>query len=75
MDAQSLFQKENTMITDANKSEMSSEELAAVAGGGRNIDNPVVSTVIRAFEATVKEAQHEAVRANGPMGSTFPGHF
>ena len=63
------------MTTDVNKSEMSLEQLADVAGGGRNIENPVVMTVILAFEKTVQAAQHEAIRANGPMGSTFPGHF
>lgn len=63
------------MMTEPMKFEMSLEELASVAGGGRNMENPVVMTVILAFEATVKEAQREAVRANGPMGSTFPGHF
>ncbi len=62
-------------IKTADITEMSLDELAAVAGGAKNIQNPVVSTVIRAFEATVKDAQHEAIRANGPLGSSFPGHF
>ena len=39
------------------KSDMSSEELAAVAGGSKNIDHPGVRAAIDAFQATVKAAE------------------
>src|SRR5215207_244397 len=47
-----------TMSTDTNKeSEMSPEELAAAAGGSRNIDNPLVRTAINAFNQTIKDGE------------------
>ena len=57
------------------KTELEMDQLSAVSGGSRNSENPIVQTVMVAFEKTVKAAQQEAIRANGPMGSTFPGHF
>jgi len=54
------------MTTDVNKSEISMEELSDVAGGSKNMDNPVVQTVIDSFKKTVKtgqDAQIELVRA------------
>lgn len=63
------------MSKNQNDKEMDLEELAAVAGGSKNSDNEVVQTVIRAFNKTIHDAQHEAIRANGPLGSTFPGTF
>lgn len=61
------------MTTDLNEAELSLGELAVVAGGARNIDNPVVKTVLAAFDAAVKasaDAQKEFYRNYGPMGST-----
>jgi hypothetical protein len=64
---------EDTMITNLKEAELSPDELAAVAGGARNIDNPVVKTVMDAFDSTVeaaKAAQKDFYRTYGPMGST-----
>jgi hypothetical protein len=63
------------MSENQSDKEMNLEELATVAGGSKNGDNEVVKTVISAFNNRVHDAQHEAIRANGPLGSTFPGHF
>jgi hypothetical protein len=57
------------------KAELAIDQLSAVSGGSRNSENPIVQTVMIAFEKAVKAAQQEAIRANGPLGSTFPGHF
>jgi hypothetical protein len=59
---------------DLNKAELCMDELAGVAGGSKNIDNPVVQAVIKAFDDTVKAgqaAQAEFYR-NNVMGSSIP---
>jgi hypothetical protein len=48
-------------------------DLALVAGGARNIDNPVVKTVMDAFNATVEAAaaaQKDFYRTYAAVGST-----
>ena len=65
------------MTPDANKSElMSLEELASVTGGSKNVDNPVVQTVMDSFKKTVKagqDAQVELLRSSGCLGPSLPG--
>ena len=61
------------MISDLNEAELNLDELAAVSGGDRNIDNPIVKTVMDAFDSTIaagKAAQKDFYRTYGPMGST-----
>ena len=61
------------MNTDLNEAELSLDDLALVVGGGRNIDNPVVKTVMDAFNATVEAAaaaQKDFYRTYAAMGST-----
>ena len=57
------------MSDEVNKREMSLEDLDKVAGGSKNEENEVVHTVLRAFKDAVQAGQHEAIRANGPLGS------
>jgi hypothetical protein len=68
-----FFKPERTMNTDLNEAELSLDVLALVVGGIRNIDNPVVKTVMDAFNATVEAAaaaQKDFYRTYGPLGST-----
>jgi aminoglycoside/choline kinase family phosphotransferase len=68
-----FFKPERTMNTDLNEAELSVDDLALVAGGARNIDNPVVKTVMDAFNATVEAAaaaQKDFYRTYAAMGST-----
>jgi hypothetical protein len=63
------------MQTNTDKeAEMSEEELAKATGGAKNTDSPVVQTVMRAFEKTLKDAKAataELARSQGgSLGST-----
>ena len=53
------------MTINPKEAELGMDELAGVAGGSKNIDNPVVKAVIKAFDDTVKAGQ--AAQANSPQ--------
>ena len=68
------------MATDDTKKEgeVSAEELDKVAGGARNIDNPIVRTAINALNQSLEDAEAAKRAANlelarssgGSLGST-----
>ena len=55
------------MTKDVN-TEIGMEELSDVAGGSKNVDNPVVKTVIDAFQA-VKDRPLQLARSSGCLGA------
>jgi hypothetical protein len=68
--------RENTMTEDTNsESELSAEELDEVAGGSKNADNPIVKTVMGAFNDAKKAAEAARLKelarsSGGSLGST-----